>query len=1209
MVVVVSLLLTLHGVIFGQGYYGTVSGVLTDASGAVVQGAKIVLTDQQRGFQFNTTSDSSGRYLFRSIPPGLYSISVEMAGFEKTVFSNVKVDVNENATANISLKVAGTTQTVQVNALGQALATEDAVTGQVVNRKFINDLPLVDRNVIELTNLAPGVTSMDDQCDITCTGTNFVSNGSRGAQSDILLDGASVTNSEPNGGITQATYLPSPEAVEEFKVVQTNFSAEYGFSGASVVNVVTRPGTNVFHGSAYDFVRDQVLDANNWFNNRYGVPIAPLRRNNYGFTIGGPIIKKKTFFFFDYDALRATTMGTAQAGVPSDLMRAGDFSEVCSEQGGTFDDGGRCSVDAGQIWDPYTGTYDPGVGGAVRSAFIPFNNIAAYTSPGNPNLDDTPYQLPPVPGNLIDPVAQKMLSLFPEPNIEGGSIYDNWIGSGPNHGYNWQFDVRVDHSFSEKNLINVKYSQERNHGTSFNCFGNFTDPCAGGPGWGNAHAFAINDTHTFTPSLLLNVIFGFTRGVWHINAYNPQGVSDPLGELGFPSYLQQNGFTGVPAIFLSQYFSAGFTTQGTDPYGNYRLGQDTGQLTIALDKVFRQHELKFGFEGRLHQMNYIQTNAPVGIFNFDEHGTSQCPNEIENCGGDAMASFLMGNTGSGYYEIQFRPATQNFQYGFYVQDNWKIRPKLTLNLGLRYDVTLPRTERHNRQNSFDPTVTNPLNDGSISYTDPVTDEPVTRPLLGGEVFATSGRRTNYVTDWHDIQPRFGFAYQFVPKMVLRGGYGIYYGQSRSGVSGVLPYGSEGFNQYTSMITTYQNDGATPYLHLGNPYPNGLIQPAGNTLGLLNDVGYGANGPVRTPAMNQTPYEQSWSLGIERELPGNVVINAQYIGKKGTHLPFSGANQLDILGPEIESYSPDQVEEFLNSYVDNPFFGIITDPNSILSSDQVQAFQLQVPYPQFTGISTDVQPIANSTYHALQIVAEKRYSNGLQFLVTYTWSKSIDDSSQADDNVTWLGSFTSLQNPNKPWLERSLSTFDIPHVLQFSYSYDLPFGHGRAMLGNMPRVLEAIVGGWKTNGIWRMADGRPLTMFTADGTSLPTYGGQRPNIVGTPRRNHGADWVDNYFADPSVFQLPDIYALGNAPRAIGSVRSPFSFSADLSIGKQFSLASLREGMNIEFRAEARNAFNHPVFGTPNTSVDDPSFGQISYTSNSPREVQLALKFNF
>jgi len=611
----------------------------------------------------------------------------------------------------------------------------------------------------------------------------------------------------------------------------------------------------------------------------------------------------------------------------------------------------------------------------------------------------------------------------------------------------------------------------------------------------------------------------------------------------------------------------------------------------------------------LHQMNYIQTNAPVGIFNFDEHGTSQCPNEIENCGGDAMASFLMGNTGSGYYEIQFRPATQNFQYGFYVQDNWKIRPKLTLNLGLRYDVTLPRTERHNRQNSFDPTVTNPLNDGSISYTDPVTDEPVTRPLLGGEVFATSGRRTNYVTDWHDIQPRFGFAYQFVPKMVLRGGYGIYYGQSRSGVSGVLPYGSEGFNQYTSMITTYQNDGATPYLHLGNPYPNGLIQPAGNTLGLLNDVGYGANGPVRTPAMNQTPYEQSWSLGIERELPGNVVINAQYIGKKGTHLPFSGANQLDILGPEIESYSPDQVEEFLNSYVDNPFFGIITDPNSILSSDQVQAFQLQVPYPQFTGISTDVQPIANSTYHALQIVAEKRYSNGLQFLVTYTWSKSIDDSSQADDNVTWLGSFTSLQNPNKPWLERSLSTFDIPHVLQFSYSYDLPFGHGRAMLGNMPRVLEAIVGGWKTNGIWRMADGRPLTMFTADGTSLPTYGGQRPNIVGTPRRNHGADWVDNYFADPSVFQLPDIYALGNAPRAIGSVRSPFSFSADLSIGKQFSLASLREGMNIEFRAEARNAFNHPVFGTPNTSVDDPSFGQISYTSNSPREVQLALKFNF
>jgi hypothetical protein len=1189
-----------------------VSGELTDSSGAVVQGAKVVLTDQQKGFTFKATSDASGRYLFRAIPPGLYSVTAEMKGFEKTVRTNVKVDVNENASVDMTLKVAGGTQTVDVEAQGQNLQTEDAVTGQVINRRFINDLPLIDRNVTDLTYLAPGVGDMSDSNHASDTnGTNFVSNGSRGAGADILSDGASVTNSEPNGGITQATYIASPEAVEEFKVEQSNFSAEYGFSGASVVNMITRSGTNKFHGSAYDFIRDQITDANSWFNDYYGQPIAPLRRNNYGVTVGGPIIKNKTFFFVDYDGFRETTQGSATAGVPSMAERSGDFGEVCTSQGGTFDSAGLCSVAAGQIWDPYSGTYDSSVGGAVRSKFIPRNNIAQYTSPGSPNLPSS-LEPPNVPGNLIDPVAQNMMNLFPQPNINTGNIYDNWYGSGSNKGYNDQFDIKIDHRFSDKNLMSAKYSYQYNHGTGFNCFKNFTDPCEGGPNWTNAHLFAINDTETISPTLLLNVTLGFTRGVWHIDAYNPQGVSDPLGTLGFPSYLDSNGFQGVPAIFISQYLSAGYTSQGTDPYGNYRLGQDTGQLTTTLDKVHGTHDLKFGFEGRLHQMNYIQTNAPVGIFNFDEHGSSACPNDISTCGGDPMASFLMGQTGSGYYEIQFRPATENFQYGTFVQDNWKVTPKLTLNLGLRYDVTLPRTDRLNRQDYFDPNVKSPLNGGSISYTDQFNG-PTTLQLHGGEVFDTPNQRTNYVTDWSDIQPRFGFAYQFAPKMVVRGGYGIYYGQSRSGVTGVVPYGSQGFNEYTNMITTYNNDGATPYLHLDNPYPNGLNQPAGSSLGLLNDIGYGANGPLRTPGANQTPYEQSWSFGIERELPSNIVVIAQYIGKKGTHLPFSGNNQLDFLGPQIESASPTQINNLL-TYVTNPFSsqngGPISDPNSVLSSQTIQELQLQLPYPQFTGVSTDVQLDANSTYHALQLSAEKRYSNGLQLLANFTWSKSIDDSSVADDNVTWIGSSTSLQDPNKPWLERSLSTFDIPWIVQFSYVYELPIGRGKAFLGGMPRVLDAIVGGWKTSGVWRMQDGRPLQLTTADGTPLPTYGTYgyivRPNIVGTPKRNHGPDSLMNYFVDPNVFQLPPPFSLGDAPRTIGSVRGPTSFSADLSIAKQFPF---REEMNFEVRLEAQNAFNHPVFGTPDTTLDDGSFGQTFYTANGPRQVQLAIKFNF
>jgi hypothetical protein len=275
---VVTLSLVVPTLLFGQGYFGTVTGVLSDASGAVLPQARVVLTDQQKGFTFKTTSDNNGLYLFRSIPPGLYSVTAEISGFEKTQRNNLKVDVNENATANLTLKVGGTNQTVQVQGQQEGISTEDAVTGQVVNRRFINDLPLIDRNVMDLAYLAPGVTDMDDQCP-NCGGTNFVSNGSRGATSDILSDGASVTNFEPNGGVTEATYTPSPEAVEEFKVQQSNFSAEFGFSGASVINMITRSGTNTFHGSAYDFLRNQITDANNWFNNHYGVPIAPLRRN------------------------------------------------------------------------------------------------------------------------------------------------------------------------------------------------------------------------------------------------------------------------------------------------------------------------------------------------------------------------------------------------------------------------------------------------------------------------------------------------------------------------------------------------------------------------------------------------------------------------------------------------------------------------------------------------------------------------------------------------------------------------------------------------------------------------------------------------------------------------------------------------------------------------------------------------------------------
>jgi len=1265
-VLFLAVALLLPAALIAQSYFGTVSGILTDTTGAVVQGAKVTLIDEQKGYKFSGTSDSSGRYLFASIPPGLYTVSVEMQGFEKVERTHIKLNVSENPTANLTLKVAGTAQKVEVSAQAQSISTEDATTGQVIDRRFINDLPIISRDVTELTYLTAGVNDMDDQCH-NCGSTDFVSNGSRGASADILMDGASVTNFEPNGGVTQAVYIPSPEAVEEFKVQQTNFSAEYGFSGSTILNMITRSGTNKFHGSAYDFVRNTITDANDWYNDRNGQPIPPVHRHDYGGTFGGPIFKNKTFFFFDWEGDRSSDMRTYFAGVPDQLMRNGNFSEVCTAQGGAgFDSNGNC-IDssgalypAGQLYDPYSGTYSSTDGGPVRATPIPNNRIDLYASPGNPTL---PANLQPTPGkvgNLIDPVAQKVINLFPMPTASyaNPTIYKNWTISGATPSKNDQFDIKIDHRFSQKNLVSGKYSQEWSSDAPFDCFKTLIDPCGSGANSNTAHAVAINDAYTISPTLLLTTTFGITRGALRIFAYNTSHGSDPLGTLGFPEYLKANGFNGVPAMFINDYQNAGFPNAGNDPYGNYKQGQTTGQLAFVLSKIHGPHELKFGFEGRLHQQNYIQTNAPLGYFQFDNTGSSQCPgvesttqcNDGLLAGGDSMASFLMGQLeggGNSYYEIQFQPATENYQYAWFAQDNFKATPKLTLNLGLRYDVSLPRTDRFNHQNWFDPNVTSPLNGGKITYTDPVSGNPVTVPLMGGEVFANSSRRTNYITDWHDIQPRFGFAFQFAPQMVVRGGYGIYYGQSRSGASGVVPYGNAGFDEYTNVISTYQNAGNTPWLHLSNPYPNGLNQPLGSSLGLLNDVGYGANGPLLRPGYNQTPYEQSWSLGIERQMSWNVVLDVEYLGKKGTHLPFSGTNSRDILGPWVDSLplnSPDPNNacatrniSCLNTLVTNPFAAVnggpISDPNSTLSSPQISYVQLLLPYPQFTGVTSDVQMIANSIYHGLQLTARKAFSNGLEFLVNYTWSKSIDDTSVGDDNVTWLGSFTSIQDPNRPWLERSLSTFDTPSVLKFSYSYDLPIGRGRMFGGNMPRVVDAVIGGWKTNGIWSISDGRPLAITVSNGGSpIPGLGGyvtQRPVITGRLRRNYNSDWQDQFFADPNtaptnsnpvgdILNVPAQFTFGNMPRTTADVRSPLIFSSDLSVAKQFLLTSAHEGVHLELRLEAQNAFNHPTFslGTPGAyydstlNVGDPSFGIVPYMSPiGPRQMQLAAKITF
>lgn len=462
-----------------QLYTGSVSGVVTDPSGAVIASALISLEDEEKGFSFKSQTDSEGRYLLRQIPPGTYRIRVEAPGFTAERRSGIKLNVNQNISIDVSLTVGITTTTVDVKAQEGLVAKEDAVVGQVVNRKFINDLPLLDRSVLDLAYLAPGVTEVDANCR-GCTANNFVSNGSRGSTADVLLDGVSVTNFEQNSGVQVPVYVPSVDSVEEFKVTQSNFSAEFGFSGATLVNAVTRSGGNDFHGSVYEYLRNDKLNANNFFANANGEERQPLRKNNFGFTLGGPVKKNKTFFFFDYQGLRERTYASATAGVPTLRQRAGDFGEICTLRGASFDSAGLCTDPAGQLYDPYSGSFDPELGGPERSRFIPFNNLVTYQSPGSPKLAGTPYQPRAVPGNLIDPVAKKMIQLFPLPTRAAHSLddllADNFFAAGTNTGSNNQFSIKIDHRFSERNQLSAKFARRSSVSHSFNCF----DCCRGG---------------------------------------------------------------------------------------------------------------------------------------------------------------------------------------------------------------------------------------------------------------------------------------------------------------------------------------------------------------------------------------------------------------------------------------------------------------------------------------------------------------------------------------------------------------------------------------------------------------------------------------------------------------------------------------------------------------------------------------------------------
>jgi Carboxypeptidase regulatory-like domain len=1219
---------------FAQGAAGSVSGEVRDTSGAMVQGAAVTITNTATGVVTTTDTDNAGLYAFPYVQPGVYVVSASAPGFQTVRKPGVNVNVTERVQVSFDLKVGSTNQTLTVTGAAPLLNTVNDAGGQTISRREVNDLPLLNRSALDLAFLAPGVnqpagsTYGNQSVSMPYLESNdFVSNGSREATSNVLIDGVSAGGVNSGGLTTRVAYTPSVDGVQEFRVQQTNFSAEYGNSGSTIVNLITRSGTNQLHGSAYDFLRNNALDSQDYFVNQYPAPLNELphlERNVFGGTVGGPVViphvyngRNKTFFFFDYEGTRQSSLASASAGVPSAAEKMGDFGELCNDVSqldgkgpGTFSSSGVCSDPNGQLWDPYTASYDVNHN-ASRAVPIPNNDIATYTSPGAPGVT-----LPggTGPGNLIDPAAMKLMSYFPAPNYNQGapsggySPYLNWVASGATGLNNHQWDLKIDQNFGDRDRLSGKYAERLTHGINLDCFNNVADPCSGGVGPQSAHLLAVDFVHTFGPATVLNVSYGYTS----VGRQLTPSAADPVSTLGMPSYIDQSGFKVLPSVLWNYSNETAAeaanndTAIGGQPWAILEDNTASHDLLASLTHMQGRHELKFGAEFLTNLYNFSQPGTQNGLFTYGPSGTSQ-NSGIAGTGGDNLASFLIGSGfgGWGQYEIPAWLYTQNHGFAAYAQDAFHASRKLTVNVGLRYDLTMPETERHNELSWLD------LN---ASYPSTVPGYPI---LHGGLAFAGPGERSALNPDYRDFSPRIGLAYTLNDKTVVRTGYGIYYGMSRAAANAyAITPNDPGFDGTTSWPGTLNFAGLLPCCGLSNPFPNGITPVTGSSLGLATQIGNGSSAPngfERT--MNATPYSESWNFGIQRQLPGSMLLNAEYIGQESTHQYFGigGNYNLNHLGRQEEQMTPAQIQA-LNAQVPNPFYGII--PNSTQTTSQ---YQLDVPYPQFSGFDIASPPWANANYQALQLGIEKRFSNGLQFLATYVWSKSLDDDSNPGNaGGSGLGVAPAPLDPNDLELARSVSQYNIPQVFQFSYDYQLPFGRGKRFGSGISTVLDAIVGGWQTTGIWRFDDGQPMIVEISTAVpGLPGYG-QSPELVGTPRTNSKSKWFlpesqgGGYFGNPEVFQQPAPYTIGDTPRTIPWMHYPGTSNADLSLFKEFSLSKVREGMHLELRTEWFNALNHPQFGNINTTVSpsNSAFGQITGPdANSPREIQMALKLYF
>jgi hypothetical protein len=1064
----------------------TMTGEVTDTSGAIVPKAIVMVTNVATNLSVRTETNNDGFYTIPSLRPGEYVVTVESPGFSRTALSGITLQVAQTARVDLTLQAGQVTEVVEVVGAASLLDSQTSSRGLVIDQKKIVDLPLNGRDYNQLALLSPGVLPTTPRLASVNFKGAFNVNGNRTFNNVFLLDGVdNISYSNSFRGENVQLVQPSIEALQEFKIQTNAYSAEYGRSSGAVINATIKSGTNSFHGSVYDFLRNDALDANNYFSNALGAPKPERRRSQFGGAVGGPLVRNRTFWFADYEGLRDREGVPRVRQVPTPDEKAGLFST--------------------SVVDPFA---------AGRPEFSRNSNGQWV-----------------IPRDRWDPVGAAIVALIPDPNVPGSTIYASTPVTDTRQD---QFDVRLDHQMSSEVSVFGRYSF-----VDTNTFrpsplpglaeGSFND--AFGANLNRSQGLALGMTWIVSPALVGDIRFGYSRGNYFTEPPN-FGVDGPgqVGLLNVPSDPSIAG--GLPKTNIQGFDAVGRHTS-TPQFQTPR--SINPRATFSWNRG--AHFIKFGGEFLRVQTRINDLNATIGRMNFENRFTNR-----------AVGDLLLGLPSQlALTSYSVMDQHQDMQF-YFVQDDYKITPSLTLNVGVRYEYATPPIEKDNRLVNFDPST-------------------------GTEVYAKDGdtyERSLIHPDRNNVAPRFGFAYMPAARWVVRGAYGVFYSHTvRQGREGMLgfnpPYLVDNLLQSTASGAAAVSS-AAPFV-LRNGYPSGLLDPAS----LAPTIARRAQDPDQ-----RTPYIQQYNVGVQYELMKDLVLDVAYVGNKGTGLPgFRNLNQREV----------------------------ITNPNGTQSAGAR-------PYPAFGDIQW-MENRVGSTYNSLQTRLERRFTNGLSALVSYTWGEALTD---APDHISTsgggagfdTGTFREPQDGNNLGAERGPAEFDVTHRVVASYIWELPFGHGRRFGNDWNSVTNFVLGGWQLTGIHAIQSGLALTA-TLGGATVLNIGGERrarPNLVGDPELPASERTVNRWFNTNAFAAFdPAPQAFGNA--GVGIMRGPGSANFDFTLAKNFMFSEQRY---IQFRTEIFNAFNRANFGPPNIARDSAGFGQI-LTAASARIVQFGIKFYF